>query len=145
MGAVFEAEKITIKDDVYHKRCFNCRRCARPLDSLTVAVGNDGDIYCKVCHKVVTAPERPQFQTDTTVIMAEEEKEGCPRCGGKVFEAEKMTAKQGIYHRRCFTCVDCKRALDYQLLADGPDGELYCKLCYSYKHGHKAKPNLHPA
>ena len=37
-GAVFEAEKVTIKDDVYHKRCFNCRRCARALDSLVPEV-----------------------------------------------------------------------------------------------------------
>lgn len=47
-GAVFEAEKIVIKDETYHKRCFNCRRCARALDSLTVAVAPDADIYCKV-------------------------------------------------------------------------------------------------
>lgn len=56
-----------------------------------------------------------------------------------------MTAKTGLYHRRCFSCHDCKRALDYQLCAEGPDSEIYCKLCYSYKHGHKAKPNLQTA
>ena len=33
----------------------------------------------------------------------------------QVFEAEKRTAKTGLYHRRCFTCLDCKRALDYQV------------------------------
>ena len=47
-GAVFEAEKLTVKDDVYHKRCFSCHRCARALDSLIVATSPDGDIYCKV-------------------------------------------------------------------------------------------------
>ena len=144
-GAVYEAEKVPIKDEVYHKRCFNCHRCARPLDTLGAHVGPEMNVFCKVCFKVVTAPERPQYQTDTTIIMAEEEKEGCPRCSGKVFEAEKMTAKTGLYHKRCFTCAECRRALDYQLCTEGPDGELYCKLCYSYKHGHKAKPNLHTA
>ena len=29
-------------------------------------------------------PERPIVPVDTTVIMAEEEEDGCPRCGGKV-------------------------------------------------------------
>ena len=33
----------------------------------------------------------------------------------KVFEAEKRTAKTGLYHRRCFSCFECKRALDYQV------------------------------
>ena len=27
------------------------------------------------------------------------------------------------------------------MCAEGPDGDIYCKLCYAYKHGHKAKPN----
>ena len=34
--------------------------------------------------------------TDTTIIMGSgdpENKDSCPRCGGKVFEAEKMTGK----------------------------------------------------
>ena len=47
-GAVFEAEKLTVKDAVYHKRCFTCHRCSRALDSLTVATSPDGEIYCKV-------------------------------------------------------------------------------------------------
>ena len=33
----------------------------------------------------------------------------------------------------------------FQLCAEGPDGEIYCNLCYAYKHGHKAKPNLNVA
>jgi len=144
-GMVFEAEKITVKDDVYHKKCFSCHRCMRLLDSLTVEVGPTNNIYCRVCFKVVTAAERPTVPTDTTVLMAEDDKDGCPRCGGRVFEAEKMTAKTGNYHKKCFTCATCKRALDYQLCAEGPDGDIYCKLCYAYKHGHKAKPNLNVA
>ena len=47
-GAVFEAEKVAVKNDVYHKRCFTCRRCARAMDSLLVSVAPDGDVYCKV-------------------------------------------------------------------------------------------------
>ena len=47
-GAVFEAEKLTVKDDVYHKRCFTCHRCSRALDSLIVSTSPDGEIYCKV-------------------------------------------------------------------------------------------------
>ena len=58
-GAVFEAEKLTVKDEVYHKRCFTCHRCSRALDSLSVSASPDGDIYCKVfplkvsCHVTI--------------------------------------------------------------------------------------------
>ena len=53
-GAVFEAEKLTVKDDVYHKRCFSCHRCSRALDSLIVMVATDGNIYCKVVYTTLT-------------------------------------------------------------------------------------------
>ncbi len=47
----------------------------------------DNDIYCGVCLKVVTAPERPTLITDTTIIMGSgdaDTKDSCPKCGGKV-------------------------------------------------------------
>merc|ERR1712088_829310 len=108
------------------KQCFSCKRCGRSMDSLAVSVGPDQDIYCNVCLKIVSAPERPQVITDTTIIMGSgdpENKDSCPRCGGKVFEAEKMTGKYGSYHRQCF-----KR-----------------KKCNSSTYGHKSKATLHEA
>ena len=48
---------------------------------------SDQDLYCGVCLKVVSAPERPNIITDTTVIMGStdnDNKEACPKCGGKV-------------------------------------------------------------
>ena len=56
----------------------------------------------KVTHiirlSVAIRPRRDIYQviTDTTIIMGSgdpENKDSCPRCGGKVFEAEKMTGK----------------------------------------------------
>jgi len=134
-GAVFEAEKLTVKEDSYHKRCFTCFRCSRALDSLIVMTSTDGNIYCKVCYKIAHAPDRPQVMTDLAVIPAEEEKDGCPRCTGKVFEAEKMTTKRGFYHKKCFACIKCKGCLNYSNAIEGPDDEVYCKTCYLRFHG----------
>uniref|UniRef100_A0A0K2UFF9 LIM zinc-binding domain-containing protein n=1 Tax=Lepeophtheirus salmonis TaxID=72036 RepID=A0A0K2UFF9_LEPSM len=134
-GIVYEAEKVTVKDDVYHKHCFNCKRCTRAIDSLISCVAPDGDIYCKVCYKVVTRPDRPQIITDTGMIPADEDKVGCPRCNGKVFEAEKMNTKRGLYHKRCFNCIKCKNQLDYFKAIEGPDDEVYCRVCYLRHHG----------
>jgi hypothetical protein len=56
----------------------------------------------------------------TTSILAEEgDPNKCPRCKGKVFEAEKMQSNRGIFHKNCFKCIDCQRALDPSLVFDG--------------------------
>ena len=47
-GAVYEAEKIAIKDDFYHKKCLTCNKCQRALDSLSLSTTPDGSVYCKV-------------------------------------------------------------------------------------------------
>ena len=57
----------------------------------------------------------------------------------QVFEAEKMTGKFGYYHKKCFKCFKCRRPLDYNNLAEGPDSEIYCNNCYALEHGHKSK------
>jgi len=78
-----------------------------------------------------------QSMVETTTIMADEgDKNKCPRCSGKVFEAEKMTSNKSIFHRKCFTCQDCRRALDASLVNDGPeDGTIFCSTCYQRKFG----------
>ena len=41
--------------------------------------------------------------------------EACPRCGGAVFEAEKVVEKGLAYHKKCFTCSKCNRPQDDKL------------------------------
>ena len=71
---------------------------------------------------------------ETWVIKAEKDSQDCcPKCGGKVFEAEKMVTANGKwFHRNCFRCVSCNNMLDSLNNNDGPDGNLYCKMCYRY-------------
>ena len=47
-----------------------------------------------------------------------------------MFEAEKMITKRGWYHKRCFACCKCKSQLDYFNCIEGPDDDIYCKVCY---------------
>nr|CAG4643710.1 EOG090X00ST [Lepidurus arcticus] len=72
----------------------------------------------------------------TTSIKAAEG-EGCPRCGGAVYAAEQQLAKGTMWHKRCFSCADCKRPLDSMLACDGPNKEIYCKACYGRRWGPK--------
>ena len=68
---------------------------------------------------------------NTTSIKAREgAKDGCPRCGGRVFEAEKMMTRTRVFHRKCFSCEECSRALDSSNVAEGPGGDtVYCHNC----------------
>ena len=47
----------------------------------------------------------------------------CPRCNGKVFEAEKMISMRHVYHKKCFTCKECERPMDHFIACDAPDGK----------------------
>ena len=75
---------------------------------------------------------------ETTSIMADPgDNLACPRCRGKVFEAERMNTSNGVtFHRKCFTCEECHRALDPAGACDGERfGELLCKNCYGKRFG----------
>ena len=84
--------------------------------------GPNGGIYCRTCSKqlfemVIQNPFYPKSAVETTSILSHD---GCRRCRGVVFDAEKMSMKSGNYHKMCFTCVACRRALDYLLAVDSP-------------------------
>ena len=35
---------------MWHKKCFNCADCHRPLDSMLACDGPDKEIYCRACY-----------------------------------------------------------------------------------------------
>ena len=118
-GAVFQAEEVIEKGLSYHKRCFTCVNCNRPqTDKLQVFVGFDSQLYCKTCYPKIWHTPLP-LDTCRNKIKAEPgDESGCPRCGGKVFEAEKMASKSGYFHKLCFTCKICNRLMDYSNYVD---------------------------
>ena len=55
----------------------------------------------------------------------------CRRCSGRVFEAEKMTAKCGWFHKSCFKCFNCNKIMDATNYHDGHNDEgIFCKTCH---------------
>ena len=119
-GAVFQAEAVLEKGLAYHKRCFTCINCKRPqTDKLQVFVGFDKQLYCKTCYPKIWHTPLPMEASDRSKIKAEPgDDTGCPRCNGKVFEAEKMASKSGWFHKLCFTCKLCNRLMDYTNFVD---------------------------
>jgi cysteine/glycine-rich protein len=41
-----------------------------------------------------------------------------------------MNTKKGLYHKKCFSCISCRSQLNYYGAIEGPDDEVYCRVCY---------------
>ena len=82
----------------------------------------------------------------TSVILATEgARDRCPRCSGKVFEAEKVVTAGGVYHRQCLVCQGCGRGLQEAGQGQaGPEGGLYCAQCYARTYGPVGRPASQP-
>ena len=125
---MFTAEQIVEKGRNFHLACFTCNDCKRPLrNKLQVCVNNE-EIYCNTCHSK-NSRAHGQAQSDPSLIKGTES-DSCPRCEGKVFEAEKMQSSKFMFHKSCFNCCQCKHMLDYSSMFECKAGEIYCKGCY---------------
>ena len=47
---VFHAERVEVKNKVYHKKCASCFNCTKPLSSRDLCDGKDSNIYCSSCY-----------------------------------------------------------------------------------------------
>ena len=125
---MFTAEQIVEKGRNFHLACFTCNDCNRPLRNKLQVYVNNEEIYCKTCHSKNNRVHG-QSQSDTGLIKGTES-DSCPRCEGKVFEAEKMQSSKFMFHKSCFNCCQCKHMLDYSSMYECKAGEIYCKGCY---------------
>lgn len=140
---------------MWHKKCFNCAECHRPLDSVLACDGPDKEVHCRACYAKLFGPKGFGFGHTPTLVCADGPAPvihdarpndgpkgrpghgGCSRCGYAVFAAEQMISKNRVWHKRCFSCADCNRSLDSTNLNDGPNGEIYCRGCYGKNFGPK--------
>ena len=130
---LFQAEEVIEKGVSFHKKCFTCKSCSKPLnDKLQIYVGFDKEIYCKICYPAITHTPLPMDPTNRSKVKAmPNDPEACPRCLGKVFAAEKIqVAKDKCFHHECFTCFSCQHILSINT-AQELQGEVFCQSCYS--------------
>ena len=59
-----------------------------------------------------------------------------------MFEAEKMVAQSGWYHRHCFRCFLCSQPVDSTSVCDGPDDKIYCRVCYGRIRSVSSSPGI---
>ena len=113
-GAVFANEEIIEKGISFHKKCFTCCQCTRPLnDKLQVFIGFDKEVYCKVCYPKIMHTPLPMDPKDKSKVKGlNNDPDACPRCFGKVYANEMMQSKGRCFHKDCFTCHDCEHILN---------------------------------
>ena len=75
---------------------------------------NQLKIWCKSFVRIA-------FEIFLPLKAMENDPDQCPRCKGKVFPAEMVTMKTGHFHKKCFSCCNCKRVLDVSNACDGPN------------------------
>ncbi|KAI5636692.1 LIM domain-containing protein [Phthorimaea operculella] len=161
--SVYAAEERLAGGLKWHKGCFKCGMCNKMLDSTNCAE-HEGEIYCKNCHGRKFGPKGygfgggagclsmdsgEQFQKqeegmrtngaclEPRVIAKAPPGQGCPRCGGYVYAAEQMLARGKAWHKECYKCGECMKRLDSTNCCEGPDKDIYCKVCYAKKFGPK--------
>ncbi|WP_395241587.1 LIM domain-containing protein [Salmonella sp. s51933] len=154
--AVYHAERAEGCDDI-HKMCMKCTICNKLLDSTTATMHEDKP-YCKFCHGKNFGGHGYGFGGGAAGPMSNPNAAGpcqgpvvkdtfdgkvfdggpddCPRCGKKVYAAEKKLAAGRSFHARCLRCFDCSKALDTGSLKSR-DSAIYCQSCYGKNFGPK--------
>ena len=140
-GVVYEAEKISVSNDLFfHRSCFLCQICSGPLDVMKLNIGPGREIYCKSCYKDVMEATRSISLAPTDTIRAsEDDRTGCPRCGGVVYDVEKILTKFKSFHKNCISCLLCQHKLEASTYVEGPKQEVYCRTCYSREFGDNSR------
>ncbi|XP_062919204.1 cysteine and glycine-rich protein 3 isoform X1 [Mobula hypostoma] len=60
----------------------------------------------------------------------------CAACDKTVYHAEEIQCNNRSFHKTCFNCMTCRKALDSTTMA-AHEAEIYCKSCYGKKYGPK--------
>ncbi|KAK6189695.1 hypothetical protein SNE40_001695 [Patella caerulea] len=154
--AVYAAEERLAGGYKWHKGCFKCNMCNKMLDS-TNAAEHAAALYCKNCHGRKFGPKGYGFgggagalSMDTGEQFGNKDAEmsnrptqavqgsgsaktgpgpHCPRCGRTVYDAERAIGSATPWHKSCFNCNKCHKAIDSTTMNEY-EGELYCKNCY---------------
>ena len=92
-------------------------------------------VYCKHCYALKFGHRQKSDYKgwmDVKAIPGEDgDKLTCPRCSGKVFEAERMVTRVGSYHKPCFSCIECSKKLDSTTCCEGNLVENYTNYWFT--------------
>lgn len=87
---------------MWHKKCFNCAECHRPLDSVLACDGPDKEVHCRACYGKLFGPKGFGFGHAPTLVCADGTAPAVhdprPNSGHKAAPGEgKITDKDYLY------------------------------------------------
>merc|ERR1711964_769157 len=158
--SVYAAEEKLAGGHKWHTGCFKCSMCNKMLDS-TNCNERDSALFCKACYGRRYGPKGYGFgggagalNMDTGTQFGNKESEmsnkptaavgagggdagtgpKCPRCGKTVYDAERAIGSTVPWHKSCYRCKECNKALDSTNVS-AHENEVYCKNCYGKNFG----------
>lgn len=125
----------TFRHGLIHKQCLCCGLCKRTLNSTSFYDGRE-DVYCVACYSdnFGVRGRRSAAVETTRLVAGEGDESRCPRCAGKVFEAERMRTTAGSFHPGCLRCGKCNANIDQSSMFCS-EGDIFCQLCYKEEYG----------
>jgi len=134
---VYPAETVSYDKKLFHADCLCCSECTKKCNPSNCAMFEE-KVYCTLCFERGGYREK---QLKAGVVK----KEGgaadprfakfggggnkCRTCGETVYPAETIAFEGGMYHQKCFVCLNCKKEVDASAAEhDGP--VVYCKRCF---------------
>jgi len=110
-------KSVATDEGTYHRECFTCGLCRRPIEG-QYRSSQDHGIICCSCHKS-NAP-------------------CCAACGKKVID-KSISANGKTYHEQCFKCCECHKHISGSFFLDdgkkkGSSKGLLCEHCHEVKH-----------
>lgn len=58
---------------MWHKKCFNCAECHRPLDSMLACDGPDKEVHCRACYAKLFGPRGFGYGHAPTLVSCDSE------------------------------------------------------------------------
>ncbi|KNC86903.1 hypothetical protein SARC_00948 [Sphaeroforma arctica JP610] len=129
-------------DAKYHKQCFKCKTCASEIGAGAYALVF-GNPTCQTCVQVLSKqPSKTIPNTNaavgwtrrTTGVRVTVQSEKCSKCMKSVYPAEKLSVGGKPWHKQCFKCNGCAKALSLGAECMREDTP-YCKGCYGKDFG----------
>jgi len=104
-GRAIRGQGVTVGSAVYHKACFECSSCRKPIDGAYFL--HQGQFFCQPCN--------------------EKKAPSCAKCRKKIY-GKYFTLGEKIFHHECFTCDICGTITEGRFFTDN-DGRHLCEPC----------------
>ncbi|EOD18037.1 hypothetical protein EMIHUDRAFT_57343, partial [Emiliania huxleyi CCMP1516] len=106
---VYVAERAVAQDKIFHVACFRCKECNVKLTLSSWCMDPCGGLWCKphFMQALKTSGGTLTIMRSSSFGRFGGGGEKCTRCNKTVYAAERVSAKDQVFHNTCFRCIEC--------------------------------------